>query len=626
MKPWRIPLVAALIAALFILAPVAFADCPPGNPECELMPPESEEVNPDPGSGVGLAGEVASPGSLLPVQAVIPMPLPRLADASPVMVPAGAPAGVPGIEIPLRYQNPDDVSCGVQALGMALDGLEGAAPTSPALLGFLQDNGMMYDFGTGVEELAYAAQSFGYRGSYAFHGASLEDLAAQLAAGSPVVVSLGANGEGVPGHFVTVTGISPDGKRVSYNDPTLGRQVISADEFTRLWGLQGNSGVAVLKEVPAGAPDYSPWVALMAGVMALVSMTPLGARRQGVGGRVDSGGGGGKPAPKPAPRPAPAPAPKAAPKSAPKPAPAPAPKSFAKEEKYGAEPAIAPTSKPVPVAASEPRTRFDEEPLTPPKPAATPAPRARFDVEPPPPTAGPRLFSWITDTVSHAITNIQATVQNVAAQTSAAITNFVSDVTATIGDVINGPYATNPGKAGGGSAVVTTTPYYLAPTTTATPYNPTPTRTATAAASATPTATATTSATIPAATLHPARTSTPATTATVDQLLATNTPDPHGPLLDFRTIDDQVARGASEFVDSFSLVPDELDPLSLHGYDYLTPFEGLPFANIPLVRAALKVFATVADLFRAVENLDPTYPLPYPVPNDPDLGSQQEGE
>ncbi len=222
MKPWRIPLLAALIAALFVLAPVAFADCPPGNPECELVPPESEEVSPDPGSGVGLAGEVASPGSLLPIQAVIPMPLPRLAEASQALVALGAPANVPGIQIPLRYQNPDDVSCGVQALGMALDGLEGAAPTSSALLGFLQDNGMMYDFGTGVEELAYAAQSFGYHGSYAFHGASLEDLAAQLAAGSPVVVSLGANGEGVPGHFVTVTGISADGKWVVLQRPDAG--------------------------------------------------------------------------------------------------------------------------------------------------------------------------------------------------------------------------------------------------------------------------------------------------------------------------------------------------------------------------------------------------------------------
>ena len=440
MKPWRIPLLAALIAALFVLAPVAFADCPPGNPECELLPPESEEVNPDPGSGVGLAGEVASPGSFLPVQVVIPMPLPRQADASPVRVAVGVPASVPGIEIPLRYQNPDDVSCGVQALGMALDGLEGAAPTSQALLGFLQDQGMMYDFGTGVEELAYAAQSFGYRGSYAFHGASLEDLAAQLAAGSPAVVSLGANGEGVPGHFVTVTGISPDGKWVSYNDPTLGRQVISANEFTRLWGLQGNSGVAVLKDVPASAPDYSPWVALMAGVMALVSMTPLGARRQGVGGRVDSGGGGGKPAPKPAPKaapkPAPKPAPKTAPKPAPKPAPAPAPKPSMKEEKYGAEPAIAPAPKPTPAPkpAPAPRARFDEEPAPAPAPkapaVATPVPRARFDEEPPAPA--PSLFGQIAGAIFDAASAVSAAVRDTVSSVSTAVRNTVSQAASAI--------------------------------------------------------------------------------------------------------------------------------------------------------------------------------------------------
>ena len=95
-----------------------------------------------------------------------------MADAA---LPEGAPPpSFSALEVPLRYQQPGDVSCGVQALGMALDGLDGAAPTSSALLGFLQGNGMMYDFGTGVEELAYAAQSFGYRGSYAFHGASLD--------------------------------------------------------------------------------------------------------------------------------------------------------------------------------------------------------------------------------------------------------------------------------------------------------------------------------------------------------------------------------------------------------------------------------------------------------------------
>jgi hypothetical protein len=135
-----------------------------------------------------------------------------------------------------------------------------------------------------------------------------------------VVVSLGANGEGQPGHFVTVTGISPDGRWVSYRDPTLGKVVVSAEEFLRLWGLQGNSGVAVAVAPPPSAPDPYPWVALSAAIMALVSTTPFGRQRMGVGGRIVLGGGASKAAPKPAPKAAPKPARKPAPRPAPAPA------------------------------------------------------------------------------------------------------------------------------------------------------------------------------------------------------------------------------------------------------------------------------------------------------------------
>jgi len=193
----------------------------------------------------------------------------------------------------MRYQAAGDVSCGVQALGMALDGIDGSAPTSNSLLGFLQDQDMMYNFGTGVEELAHAAQNFGYAGSLPFHGWSLDQLSATLAEGKPVVVALGANGADQPGHFVTVTGVSPDGRWVTYNDPTLGKQVISAEEFERLWGLQGSSGVSVATSLPAGAPaDYAPWVAFAAGLMALVSTTPLALQRKGIGGMLTAPGGG----------------------------------------------------------------------------------------------------------------------------------------------------------------------------------------------------------------------------------------------------------------------------------------------------------------------------------------------
>jgi hypothetical protein len=297
MKFIRALTVAALFAALFVLALPAQADCGDGDPTCLLEPPISVEIRTDSTSG-DASLTAAESGALTPLDFTVPMPLPRRVEAPSVSSysETNSTDSIPdftNISIPMRYQAAGDVSCGVQALGMALDGIDGSAPTSNSLLGFLQDQGMMYDFGTGVEELAHAAQNFGYAGSLPFHGWSLDQLSATLAEGKPVVVALGANGDGEPGHFVTVTGVSSDGKLVSYNDPTLGKQVIPAEEFERLWGMQGSSGVYVAEAAPAGAPaDYAPWVALAAGLMALVSTTPLALQRKGIGGVLTAPGGG----------------------------------------------------------------------------------------------------------------------------------------------------------------------------------------------------------------------------------------------------------------------------------------------------------------------------------------------
>ena len=370
----RLLVAAAILAAVFILVLPAAADdgCPPGG--CPLPPPQSREVNPAPARADGSAVEVQRPGDLLPVEMTVRVLAPTFIEPAPIG------ASFETITVPVRYQAPGDVSCGVQALGMALDALPGAAPTSSALLGLLQDNGMMYDFGTGVEELAYAAQSFGYKGSHAFHDASLDDLKAQLSTGNPVVVSLGSNGENTPGHFVTVTGVSPDGELVAYNDPTLGEQVVSASEFSRLWGLQGNSGVVVAPEPPPDTPDLTPWVALAAGLMALVSTTPLGALRSGVGGRLDAGvtgGGRGSPAPRSEPRSDPPDKDKEDKK----------PKKT--KGRFDEEIVVAPPKPP-----KVKKARFDEEPPPPPTPKPTPKPH--FDAEPlspasstPRPTAAP---------------------------------------------------------------------------------------------------------------------------------------------------------------------------------------------------------------------------------------------
>ncbi len=118
---------------------------------------------------------------------------------------------------------------------------------------------MMYDFGTGVEELAFTAQSYGYADSLPFHDGSIALLQSELAAGRPIVVSLGhEDAEGLsdsrsPGHFVTVTGISPDGNWIAYNDPILGKVVVPMSDFLSQWALQGYSGVTVGPSAPAAS-------------------------------------------------------------------------------------------------------------------------------------------------------------------------------------------------------------------------------------------------------------------------------------------------------------------------------------------------------------------------------------
>ena len=98
----RLLLTAAILAACLFSVP-AYADCPPGDPDCPLDPPQSEEVNPDPEvSGTWVAGSVGQPGSAAPV--LMAMPLPRVV---PVRAGQGArpPAPVVSLPVAMRYQD-----------------------------------------------------------------------------------------------------------------------------------------------------------------------------------------------------------------------------------------------------------------------------------------------------------------------------------------------------------------------------------------------------------------------------------------------------------------------------------------------------------------------------------------
>jgi hypothetical protein len=289
---------------------------PPPTPE-PVKPPWITGKNPDVSLSAGEEEEL-SPSGIVKYWEGVDVPLldppPSYVDLAPQHA-ADNPPAVPALAIPQRYQYPADVTCGAAALGMALEFLslngEGNAPSSEALVDELKNSGLLYETGTGVEELAYLARGQGYQGTTAFHNWTLEQLAEQLHLGKPVVVSLGANGVGKPGHFVTLSGVSADGKWVSYNDPILGAQTVPADDFLYQWNLQGNSGLLVQKTPLKAANDpMLPWMGLfgaLSTLAVLVKSNPTRTdlketlrsirgmlsdpRRKGLGGALIPGGG-----------------------------------------------------------------------------------------------------------------------------------------------------------------------------------------------------------------------------------------------------------------------------------------------------------------------------------------------
>ncbi len=227
---------AAILAACFISPAGASAGCLPEDPECRPAPPQTAEVRPDPRRGSVELGEIADPALVKPLPISLPMPLPRRVGEEVVSAKGGDLA---------REQDSTDVTCGAQALGKAMDRLGGMAPTSAAMIQYLRDQGWLYAYGTGVEELALTAQAYGYSGSESFHGWDLPRLHEELDRGRSVVVSLGVNGPDAPGHFVTVTDLSSDGRWVTFDDPVLGVSVVPTKEFQAQWYAQGNSAVVV---------------------------------------------------------------------------------------------------------------------------------------------------------------------------------------------------------------------------------------------------------------------------------------------------------------------------------------------------------------------------------------------
>jgi hypothetical protein len=249
---------------------------PTPRPTQRITAPEISGLNPEVVLSEGIEGD-SHPSDISSPPLVQPLPgaaLPLIQDL-PAPASSGEESTPTRLPIPLRSQDPGEPDCGPAALGMALDYLgrdqESQAPSNQQLSDFLSSRGLSYSWGTGVEELALAAREFGFPGSYPFFDGDLDQLQGLLERGLPPVLALGTKGPGVPGHFVTLTGISADRSQISCNDPLQGEVVYETGEFLRLWELQGRAGMVAMreKENSTGADPLIPWMGLVGAVSLL---------------------------------------------------------------------------------------------------------------------------------------------------------------------------------------------------------------------------------------------------------------------------------------------------------------------------------------------------------------------
>ena len=155
---------------------------PTPKPPERVTAPMISGVNPEVELSEGNQGVIILSDILSPLSVQIPI----LIDP-PQYVP-NKPRGTFPVEeslpVPLQTQKAGEVTCGPQALGMVL-GFKGSAagdssPSPDQLISFMKSRGLMYSWGTGVEELVYTTREFGYAGSRAFHNWTLEGLTAVI--------------------------------------------------------------------------------------------------------------------------------------------------------------------------------------------------------------------------------------------------------------------------------------------------------------------------------------------------------------------------------------------------------------------------------------------------------------
>ncbi|MCK5794904.1 MAG: C39 family peptidase, partial [Anaerolineales bacterium] len=265
-------LVCLLVAAAgpnVVSAEVDSLASPTPRPTERITAPVISGVNPDAVLSEGNLGESHPSGSFLPGLILLPVPM-----DPPAFVELESQSGSKESPAETLTGDFENVNCGPAALALAMEILDpmgkDGSPTINQLSDFMSSRGLMYDWGTGVEELAYAARELGYEGSIPFQGWSFEQLVEILKQGKPVVIPLGTNGENRPGHFVALSNISEDGMWITYYDPKKGEISLSREEFLSFWKMQGSAGMILQKESSSLAVNpMLPWMGLYGAISAL---------------------------------------------------------------------------------------------------------------------------------------------------------------------------------------------------------------------------------------------------------------------------------------------------------------------------------------------------------------------
>jgi hypothetical protein len=151
------------------------------------------------------------------------------------------------LDAPIRLQASlgEGYACAPTVLGMAMDYYHRLddrypAPATIELVEALGRKGFISGYGADAQMICDLAIALGYSHSFFYQEWSQAHLRQTLDTGHPVIANVRVNlGNTGYGHSVLVIGLSPDGRRVMFNDPAQGMVESSWAQFDRSWASFG---------------------------------------------------------------------------------------------------------------------------------------------------------------------------------------------------------------------------------------------------------------------------------------------------------------------------------------------------------------------------------------------------